>query len=91
MINKRLIIFLAVVLILLNGIPASSETVNYYDLTGKVVSYLQYEKINSMHGAEINRIMKEGYNEKNSEIKDPIVLRKKRIEQWEKYRSFKKN
>ena len=91
MINKRLIIFLAVVLILLNGIPASSETVNYYDLTGKVVSYLQYEKINSMHGAEINRIMKEGYNEKNSVIKDPIVLRKKRIEQWEKYRSFKKN
>jgi len=91
MINKRLIIFLAVVLILLNGIPVSSETVNYYDLTGKVVSYLQYEKINSMHGAEINRIMKEGYNEKNSVIKDPIVLRKKRIEQWEKYRSLKKD
>ena len=91
MINKRLIIFLAVVLILLNGIPVSSETVNYYDLTGKAVSYLQYEKINSTHGAEINRIMKEGYNEKDNMIKDPIMLRKKRIEQWEKYRSLKKD
>ena len=91
MISKLLIIFLPVALILLNGIPASSETVNYYDLTGKMVSYPQYEKINSMHGAEINRIMKEGYNEKNSMIKDPVVLRKKRIEQWEKYRSLKKD
>ena len=91
MINKLLITFLAVVLILLNGIPVSSETVNYYDLTGKMVSYLQYEKINSMHGAEINKIMKEGYNEKNNMIKDPIVLRKKRLEQWEKYRSLNKD
>ena len=91
MINRLLIKLLPIVLILLIGIPASSETVNYYDSTGKMVSYLQYEKTNSMRVAEINRILKEGYNKKNSVIKDPGVLRKKRIEQWEKYRYIKKD
>jgi hypothetical protein len=59
----------------------------YFDADGNTVEQAQYEQTALDQEKYIGMKLKNGYNPKNSEWKDPIKLRKKRIEQWKTMRS----
>jgi hypothetical protein len=86
--NVLLINFFAILLFALIGQPAFvfGNTI-YFDLDGNIVDNAQYEKDVLDREKRINMKLHDGYNEKSNDWKDPIKLRKNRIEQWRIMRS----
>jgi len=84
---KRLIIkFMFIILFLLYALPSSATDVSYYDQRGELIEKAEFEKLVNKRAGKIDRIMREGYGDSSMKLEDPILLRKKRIEQWKKYR-----
>ena len=86
--NVLLINLFAILLMVLIGQPVFvfGNTI-YFDLDGHIVDNAQYEKDVLARGRRINMRLQNGYNEKSNDWKDPIKLRKNRIEQWRIMRS----
>ena len=63
-----------------------SETANY-TVDGLVVDKVQYEIMVSERDKTIGMALENGYTKDSDVWKDPIKLRKKRIEQWKQMRS----
>jgi len=59
----------------------------YFDFDGNVIAKAQYEIIASDREKTLSIKLRNGYNVKSNVWKDPIKLRKKRIEQWRIMRS----
>ena len=78
---KSLLKFIGLLLFLflLFSLPATAA---YYDHNGVAVDKDQYEKIVKMRQANTDQINTVGYGEGKSTLEDPVLLRKKRIEQW---------
>ena len=62
----------------------------FYNESGSKIDVANYEKIISARKSTIDQIQREGYGDKVTSLKDPILLRKKRMEQWELYRKSKR-
>ena len=90
MTTKRLVKFMFIILFLLYAIPALAGDVVFYDNNGKLVDKAGYEKSVKQRSQKIDRIMQEGYGDKTMKLEDPILLRKKRLEQWKKYRETRR-
>ncbi|MFC1816682.1 hypothetical protein ACFL0M_12280 [Thermodesulfobacteriota bacterium] len=71
----------------LNFYPAAGT--EFYDENGKKINESKYEKIIKKRKSKIDKIQKEGYRGNAISLKDPILLRKKRIEQWKLLRKSK--
>lgn len=74
-------------LILTFSTPAAAA---YYDQNGVEVDKSQYDKIVKMRQANINKINTDGYSEDKTTLEDPVLLRKKRMEQWKAQQNQKK-
>lgn len=87
--NRNLLSSLIFILLcfLLNFSPASGS--EFYDENGKNINEAKYEKIINNRKSKIDKIQKEGYSNNVSSLKDPILFRKKRIEQWKLLRKSK--
>jgi hypothetical protein len=59
----------------------------FFDFDGNVIDKAQYEVIASDREKTLSMKLRNGYNVKSNVWKDPIKLRKKRIEQWRIMRS----
>jgi len=59
----------------------------YYNSEGKQIAEMEYEKVKDTRASTIQNILSNGYGNKNSGFKDPVLLRKKRIEQWKAFRN----
>ena len=83
-----LINFFTILLLALIGQPAIvfSNTI-YFDLDGNIVDNAQYKNAVVDREKRISIKLQDGYNEKSNDWKDPIKVRKNRIEQWEIMRS----
>ena len=75
-----------IILFTIYVLPSVSGNIRYYDPQGKIIEKVQYEKIVKNRDPKIDQLNKEGYGDKAMKIEDPVLLRKKRIEQWEKRR-----
>ena len=86
--NVLLINLFAILLFVVIGQPVFvfGNTI-YFDLDGNIVDNAQYEKDVLDREKRINMKLQDGYNEKSNDWKDPIKLRKNRIEQWRIMRS----
>ncbi len=92
--SKRLLIqSICVILFMLFCSPAFASgyfTTNYryYDAEGNKITNVEYQKTIKERDKIIRKILKEGYGyeKKSTKIEDPIKLRKRRGEQWKKYR-----
>ena len=86
--NTLLIIFFAISLVGLFYKPTLVFGASFFfDFDGNVINKVQYELIASNREKEISIKLKNGYDENFNAWKDPIKLRKKRIEQWRIMRS----
>jgi hypothetical protein len=83
---KRLAQFMLIIMFLLCSIPALAGEVVFYDKNGKMIDETKYEKIVKERSQEIEKIMQKGFDDGATKLEDPILLRKKRLEQWRKYR-----
>jgi len=63
----------------------------YYDQNGVEVDKVRYETIIKMRQADTNKINTDGYGQDKATIEDPVLLRKKRIEQWKALQNQKKS
>jgi len=63
-----------------------SDTYNF-NADGLAIDKVQYEILASERGKNIGMALENGYDADTSVWKDPIKLRKKRIEQWKQMRS----
>ena len=59
----------------------------FFGFDGKVVDKVQYEQTALDRDKNLSMKLSNGYNVKSNDLKDPIKLRKKRIEQWKIMRS----
>ena len=59
----------------------------FFDFDGHVITKAQYPVVASDREKNLSMKLKNGYNVKSNVLKDPIRLRKKRIEQWRIMRS----
>ena len=84
---KRLITATFILLFLFYAFPSFAGDVRYYDTKNNTVGKAEYEKIIKKRAVKFNRIIKEGYGDAVMTIEDPILLRKRRIEYWEKMRA----
>lgn len=87
---KRLVKTMFIILFLLYAIPALAGDVVFYDNNGKLVDKAGYEKSVKERSQKIERIMQEGYGGNAMKLEDPILLRKRRLEQWKKYRETRR-
>ena len=71
---------------MLYALPSSAADVRFYDQRGKIIEKAEYEKLLNKRAGKIDRIMREGYGVSSMKLQDPILLRKRRMEQWKKYR-----
>ncbi len=90
MIIKRLAQSMFIVLFLLYALPALAGDVVFYDNKGKLIDKIEYEKIVKKRAQKIDKIMQDGYKDNTMKLEDPVLLRKKRIEQWKKYRETRR-
>ena len=60
---------------------------NNFDDDGLSIDKVQYEILISERDKNINMELEDGYKEDTGIWKDPIKLRKKRIEQWKQMRA----
>jgi hypothetical protein len=86
--NRRLILFFGMLFFALicQSTFVFGDTV-FFDLDGNVVDKTQYEKAASDIDTYLIMKLRNGYNAASKDSKDPIKLRKKRIEQWKIMRS----
>ena len=75
-----------VVFLLLNS-PATAVT--YFNSEGKQIDKVEYEKVMDTRTSMIQTILLNGYGVENTDFRDPVLLRKKRIEQWEASKKIK--
>ncbi len=66
--------------------PVFSEA-NNFDDDGLSIDKVQYEILISERDRNINMELEDGYKKDTGIWKDPIKLRKKRIEQWKQMRA----
>ena len=59
----------------------------FFDSDGNIVDKTKYEQIASERGKILSKNLSNGYGAISKNLKDPIKLRKKRIEQWRIMRS----
>ena len=59
----------------------------FFDVDGNVITKVQYKVSTSDREKNLSMKLRNGYNVKSNVWKDPIKLRKKRIEQWRIVRS----
>ena len=87
--TKKLLSSLIFILLffLLNLSPADGT--EFYGENGKKIDEAKYEKIIGKRKSKADEIQKEGYRGNATSLKDPILLRKKRIEQWKLLRKSK--
>jgi len=86
--NTLLINFFAILFFALFYQPTFAFGVTiFFDFNGNVLTKPQYQVIASDRKINLNMKLKNGYNVKSNVWKDPIKLRKKRIEQWRIMRS----
>ena len=90
MIKKRLAQSMFIILFLLYALPALAGDIVFYDNKGKLIDKAEYEKIVKERAQKIDKIMQVGYRNDTMKLEDPVLLRKKRIEQWEKYREARR-
>lgn len=86
MTTTRLVQSMFIVLLFLYAMPALAGEVVFYDNKGKLIDQTEYKKIVKERSQKIERIMQEGYGNNAMKLEDPILLRKRRLEQWKKYR-----
>ena len=86
--NTLLINFFAILLFALVYQPTFVfSDIIYFDFDGNVIDKAQHELIASDREKTLSMKLRNGYNAKSNVWKDPIKLRKKRIEQWRIMRS----
>ncbi len=86
--NPLLINFFAILSFALFYHPSFVSGVTiYFGLDGNAITKAQYQVIASDREENLNMKLRNGYNAKSNAWKDPIKLRKKRIEQWRIMRS----
>jgi hypothetical protein len=85
--KKNIICGLVVSGLILFNSPVSAIT--YFNGAGKQIDAAEYAKITDARTATIHKVLSDGYGDEKSEFKDPVLLRKKRIEQWKAYRNTK--
>lgn len=86
MIHNQLIKLIIVILFPLVMLPTVSGNIQYFDPNGKIIEPPRYQQLVQDREPEINQLNQEGYGNKTMKLQDPILLRKKRIEEWEKRR-----
>ena len=86
--NKRFVSFFAILFCTLLYQPAFvfGDTI-FFDPDGKIIDKAQYERSASDREKILNIKLRDGYEFKSDVWKDPITLRKTRIEQWRIMRS----
>jgi hypothetical protein len=86
--NTLLINFFAILFIALFYQPTFVVGVTiFFDFDGNVITKAQYQAVASDREKNLSMKLRNGYNVKSNVRKDPIKLRKKRIEQWRIMRS----
>jgi hypothetical protein len=86
--NTILINFFAILFFALFYQPTFVSGVTiFFDFDGNVTTKAQYQVIASDREKKLSMKLRNGYNVKSDVSKDPIKLRKKRIEQWRIMRS----
>jgi hypothetical protein len=86
--NTLLINFFAILFFALFYQPTFVVGVTiYFDFDGNVITKAQYQAAAADREKNLSMKLKNGYNVKSNVRKDPIKLRKKRIEQWRIMRS----
>ena len=90
MTKKRFAQSMFIILFLLFALPALAGDVVYYDNQGKMIDKTAYDKAVEDRAQKIDKIMQDGYRDNTMKLEDPILLRKKRIEQWKKYRESRR-
>ena len=86
--NTLLINFFAILFFALFYQPTFVVGVTiYFDSDGNVITKAQYQAAAADREKNLSMKLKNGYNAKSNVRKDPIKLRKKRIEQWRIMRS----
>ena len=83
------VFFWGVIFFALIAFNSPAMAVTYFNSEGKKIDELEYEKAKNKRSPEIQKILADGYGEENTNFKDPVLLRKKRIEQWKAYRKTK--
>ena len=78
------VIFVAL-LFLYNPVTAST----YFNSEGKQIDKVGYEKVIGTRTSMIQSTLLNGYGDQNSGLRDPVLLRKKRIEQWKAFNKVK--
>ena len=81
-----IIINLSSVLLLIIGSTSPLVAADYYKPDGQQIDNVEYEKIVNQRLSEISAIQIRGYGSNQADFKDPVLLRKKRIEQWKLFR-----
>jgi len=83
------VFFLGVIFFALLSFNSTLMAAKYFNSEGKQIDELEYEKAKNTRTPTIQKILADGYGDKDTDFKDPVLLRKKRIEQWKEYRSTK--
>ena len=78
-------IFLLLAVLHLPAIVFSAD--NNFSVDGLAIDKVQYEILVSERDKAVSMELENGYNEDAGVWKDPIKLRKKRIEQWKQMRA----
>jgi hypothetical protein len=87
--NRRLFNIFAILFLALFFLPAFVfGDIIYFDIDGNVIDRSQHELITMDRDKNLRMKLSNGYDEKANVWKDPIKLRKKRIEQWRIMRSY---
>ncbi len=87
MINKLLVQSIFILLLLFCAFPSSAGDIRYYDPNGNMVGEAGYEKIVENRSGKIIKIIKNGYGDSSAKLEDPVLLRKRRVEQWKRMRA----
>ena len=86
--NTLLINFFAILFFALFYQPTFAFGVTiFFDFDGNVITKAQYQVVASDREKKLSMKLRNGYNVKSNVRKDPIKLRKKKIEQWRIMRS----
>ena len=67
--------------------PATAAT--YFNSEGKQIDKVEYEKVMDTRTSIIQSTLLNGYGDEDTGIRDPVLLRKKRIEQWKAFNKVK--
>lgn len=86
--KKKILINLSAILLFSICTIAPATGTIYYSYDGKKIDKAEYEKIISKRASDVKAIQIEGYKDNSADLIDPVLLRKKRIEQWKQSRDL---